>query len=112
MGASGDPRKRAVERAKAEAEAAREVLDAVSWSGTLTGKGGSAEIEVLTILDWADDALQRANVMDMRGWAEGALDDDNFAKWCEVRPTIRDATAFIADWEVGTGEDLGESDAS
>lgn len=115
-GKSGNPAKkaeaRALARAKAEARASRDALDSFSWSAILHGKGKSDRIHVLTILDWSDDAMQCANQLDFRGWAAGALDDENFEKWVAVRPTIRDATKFVEEWQADTGEDLGESQAS
>jgi hypothetical protein len=79
---------------------------------TLYGKNGEAEIDVPDFLDWEDSAVGYMSNGLIREWAEGALDDENYAKWCEVRPTNRTAAQFVDAWSEATGEDPGESPAS
>jgi len=106
--------KKPMDRQKKEAKARTMPADAPeSFStATLEGKNGKAKITVLPYFDWDDDWRQFADRQDFRGLAESILDDKNFAKWVEVRPTVRQARDFVNALEAQTGEDLGESQAS
>lgn len=111
--ASGNPAKRAaVERARAEARALINNDADSSVTVTLHGKAGEIDIEVPDFLDWEDSALGFMNAGLVREWAEAALDEENFAKWCAVRPTNRDAGRFVDAWSEASGDDVGESPAS
>lgn len=113
MATSGNPAKRAaMKRARDEARAALDGELSEAVTVTLHGKSGEVEIEVPDFLDWEDSALGSIQNGLFREWAEAALDDENFAKWCSVRPTYRDAGKFIDAWGEESGDDVGESHAS
>lgn len=77
----------------------------------LEGRLGSAEITVLPILDWGDDAAHCLKQQDMRGWAIASLDVENLQKWIACAPTVRSAGEFFAAWELAIAN-AGESTAS
>ena len=98
-----------VDRLRAEAESAFGA-DLSDLGGVLHGKNGSAEVEVLNPLDWDFDAQDRMLNGDYSGFLRAVLDEENFAKVAELRPSNWQVLQFITG--ANRGEDLGESPAS
>lgn len=107
-------KKVATDKIRAEAEKYTEAADAAIGliTVTLEGRAGTAELEVLPVLDWSDDWQECLSSQNMRGWARGCLTRESFEKWVECAPNIRQGVAFYAAWGDALGEEPGESSAS
>jgi len=107
-------KKEPVDRLRDEAEemlgGSLDGADLTKLGGTLHGKAGEAEIEVLNPLDWDFDAQDRLMTGDYAGFLQAVMDEENFAKVREVRPSNWQVLQFITG--ANRGEDLGESPAS
>jgi hypothetical protein len=100
-----------IERLREEAEKTLgDDFDAASLGGTLQGRDGSLEVEVLNPLDWDFDAEGHLLSGNYAAFLRAILDDDTFAKVREIRPTKWHVLQFITGAK--GGEDLGESPAS
>jgi hypothetical protein len=86
-----------------EAEATAEPGDHVSVP--LKGK----TVRVKNVLDWETAALDDLQNGKLEPWARGALvDGDYTAVWSVVRPTVREANAFLEAWGKTSGENPGD----
>jgi hypothetical protein len=102
-----------VERLREEAEKALgDDFDPTTLGGTLQGRAGSLEVEVLNPLDWDFDAEAHLLGGDYAAFLRAILDDDTFARLQEIRPTKWQVLQFITGARDGGGEGLGESPAS
>ena len=79
---------------------------------TLTGRKGSAEIDVPHFMDWGTGAISAISRWDIGSWVSEALDAENQKAWAKCSPTNTQASQFFLDFTKETGEDLGESPAS
>lgn len=105
------PEKLPVERLREEAEKMLgSDFDPASLGGTLQGRAGSLEVEVLNPLDWDFDAESHLLAGDYAAFLRAILDDDTFADVQRIRPTKWQVLQFITGAQ--GGEDLGESPAS
>lgn len=80
-------------------------------SGTLHGRNGSVQIEVLPPLDWDFDADELLAAGKYPAFMRAITDEENYAKVRDVRPSHFQILQFITGAD-GGGEDLGESPAS
>ncbi len=101
-----DPRP-SVEMARAEAK-----IGEGTFSADLETKYGNATITVLNPMDWEYSAIGCLRSGDLAAWAERAMDEQNFAAFDALHPSMREVRDFAEKWEQGTGQDLGKSEAS
>jgi hypothetical protein len=85
-----------------ETEATADAGDAVSVP--LKGK----MVRVKNVLDWETAALDDLQNGKLEPWARGALADGDYAVWSSLRPTVREANAFLEAWGQASGENPGD----
>lgn len=97
--------KQPMDRLKAEAGKAH------AYRLTVTGRNGTAQVEILHPLDWPYTAPARVEAGDYTVVAE-FMDEQNRAKFEAVQPTVRSLEEFLVALKDTLGADLGESQAS
>lgn len=113
----------AADRLRSEAEKLLgKGLDLSDLGGTLHGREGSVQIEVLHPLDWDFDAQDRLETGDYAGFLQAVLSREEYDKARAVRPSnwqvlqwvtgVDRASSADGDEAADASEDLGESPAS
>lgn len=84
--------------------------EAVADDGSVTVPlAGAAEIRVRPVQDWRASGIRAMREGDFDTWAEKALDEESYAAWTDVDPTMREVEAFFTAWGEATGQDQGKS---
>lgn len=76
--------------------------------GTLAGR----EILVPPLNKWRSSAMRAINTGDFETWADVTLDDDEYAIWQEIDPTVEEINDFFETITAGIGASQGNSRAS
>lgn len=76
--------------------------------GDLAGR----TVYVPPVKRWRSSGLKALRDGDMEGWAQSVLDDDGWAVWEEVDPTLEEIGEFFESVSPGLGTDQGNSRAS
>ncbi len=94
--------------AQAEVETEQEADDR-SVVVELRTKDGSVDIRVPDVPDWDAEAIEHLEGRRFMSWARIVLADDDWKKWEDARPTLREANEFFKTWNELSGQDEGKS---
>lgn len=76
------------------------------------GELAGEEVYVPPVKKWRSSALSALRAGDMHGWAESTLDDDGWAVWLRVDPSLEEIEDFFGSINAGLGTNPGNSRAS